>query len=128
MTTGVITLSVICFCLETTPELKPYIWGKMDGLRLKLSRGTSLNYIDVVSILPWYFELMTRLAKEEAADDAGMFKLIKLFRVLRVLKLRFDTIYCNLHVGAPHLILHQAALLIILYILAIIFSSSMFPT
>ena len=28
-----------------------------------LSRGASLNYTDVFSILPWYFELMTRLAR-----------------------------------------------------------------
>jgi hypothetical protein len=106
--TSLITLSVLCFCLETTPELEPFIprssWFALEGffvfcfslefiVRLAccpskrefwVSTSAVLNYIDFIALMPFFLEVMARAAGSSIDDNL---RLLKLFRILRVFKI-----------------------------------------
>ena len=143
----VIVISVVCFCVETLPQYQEggnetftTIEGICVGifsvefmLRVTCTadlRGffkDFLNWIDLVSIMPWYVAMVAKLL---AGGDSGagstfiVFRVVRLVRVFRVLKLSKYSINLQLVAIAVARSLDALSLLLFLIVICLLLFSS----
>jgi len=108
-----ITLSIVCFCMDTMPELRRYVdkefWWITEAIFTSLftieyilrlwvcnfeepmvSRWKFLleafNIADFVSLLPFYIDLIVAYSSEEEGDRVELLRVFRIFRLLRVFR------------------------------------------
>eukprot|EP01064_Diplonema_japonicum_P017006 TRINITY_DN2505_c3_g1_i1.p1 TRINITY_DN2505_c3_g1~~TRINITY_DN2505_c3_g1_i1.p1 ORF type:complete len:646 (+),score=49.20 TRINITY_DN2505_c3_g1_i1:130-2067(+) len=146
---AVIVISVTCFCIESLPQYYEkgekslviiemvciflftieFLLRVLTVNNLKKFFKDPLNWIDLISILPWYFTQIMSVSGQ-SGNGAGsliILRVVRLIRVFRVLKLsKYST---NLQLVAMAVARSMDALSLLLFLIIIcllLFSSAMF--